>query len=580
MKEKDIDKIEEEEENNIITSVDKHKDISEQDKIILDSKDIYKTFECEIIEGYKLKKVNLIINIQNMSIQIKLFINNKADKNNENEKKIINEDDFILLKNIEQIDFISFISQEKIDNNKINEIKNNILIKSNNKNNTEDNLLSQKEICALTYFPNISKSNCNFCKCIFCCDCKCRKHYSIREYITEYLLVQNDYVEQIKKCIYEISLPKINELQAKNRKRKFLAFINPIGGKGNALSLWEKAENIFSKAEIQIDKIITSEQKQAYNHVLTLDPMIYDGFITCSGDGIIHEIINAIYHRDEETKNKFLDRCAICTLPAGSGNALSKSISTYSGDDDNRVERHCYYLIKGKKKKIDVQEMQLKGYEKNIYSVVAFMFGFLAECDLDSECLRCIGMFRTTLMGAVRYFCLRDYFGSFYYLPEDASEEMINNMPNIDTNIEDESNYGLIRENDRFNMFVSNSIKYVSEDLLLHPLAQVGDGFYNIFTIPESKGGTRWPLLRFLIKDMDTGDFFTDADNKHLKNGYGYQRTKWWRLIPKRVLNDPDDVNHDYNWNTYFSIDGERYRQNPIQCRTLNKAFSIYSGKE
>ena len=55
---------------------------------------------------------------------------------------------------------------------------------------------------------------------------------------------------------------------------------------------------------------------------------------------------------------------------------------------------------------------------------------------------------------------------------------------------------------------------------------------------------------------------------------------KWWRLIPKRVLNDPDDVNHDYNLNTYFSIDGERYVQNPIQCRTLNKIFSIYSGKE
>ena len=67
MKEKEDDKIEEEEENNIITSTDnKHKDISEQDKIILDSKDIYKTFECEIIEGNKLKKVNLVINVQNI----------------------------------------------------------------------------------------------------------------------------------------------------------------------------------------------------------------------------------------------------------------------------------------------------------------------------------------------------------------------------------------------------------------------------------------------------------------------------------------------------------------------------------
>ena len=237
-------------------------------------------------------------------------------------------------------------------------------------------------------------------------------------------MIQTDYVIQMKKYFYSISLPKLNELQAKNRKRKILAFINPIGGKGNALTLWAKAEKIFEQTDIEIDKIITSEFRQVYNYVSTLDPMKYDGFIACSGDGIIHEIINAIFHRNEEDKNKFLSRCAICTLPAGSGNALSKAITDYSGDD-NRVETHCYYLCKGKKKKIDVQEMQIKGLEKKVYSVVAFMFGFLAECDLDSECLRCIGMFRTTLMGVVRFICLRDYFGTLYYLPEDASPDLI-----------------------------------------------------------------------------------------------------------------------------------------------------------
>ena len=567
----------ENEEDNIITSTDPKKLILNQNSDILDSPETSKSFECELIEGGKLKKVKLSINTQKMSINIELFINNKNIGENDNNNN--DNDNYIYLKTIEQIDFISFLSQENIDKEKVNKINNNIMLNTNIKNIEKDKLLSQKEICSLTYFPLISKSNCNFCKCLFCCVCKCRNNYRIREYNTDYYLIQNDNVTQIKKYIYEISLPKLNELQAKNRKRKFLAFINPIGGKGNSLTLWAKAESIFAQTEIEIDKIVTSEHKQAYNHVLTLDPMAYDGFIACSGDGIIHEIINAIFHREEEIKNKFLERCAICTLPAGSGNALSKAISSYSGDD-NRIETHCYYLIKGKKKKIDVQEMQLKGHEKKVYSVVAFMFGFLAECDLDSECLRCIGMFRTTLMGAVRYFCLRDYFGSLYYLPEDASEETINNMPNIDTNIEDPSKYGLIRENDRFNMLVSNNIKYVSEDLPLHPLSKIDDGFYDIFTIPESKGGTRWPLLRYLIKDMDTGELFTDIDNRIVKNGYSYQKTKWWRLIPKRVLADIDDVNHDYNWNSYYSIDGERYELNPIQCRTINQIFSIFSGKE
>jgi diacylglycerol kinase family enzyme len=37
----------------------------------------------------------------------------------------------------------------------------------------------------------------------------------------------------------------LHELQSKDRKRKILAFINPIGGKGNALNIWEKAKKIM-----------------------------------------------------------------------------------------------------------------------------------------------------------------------------------------------------------------------------------------------------------------------------------------------------------------------------------------------
>ena len=570
---KENDKIEEGEDN-IITS-DFNKLILDNNKLS-DTEEINKTFECEIINQGKLNQVNIVINKNKKIIEIKLYINNTRDKKEDDIKKA---DNYINFKEIDQIDFVSFLSQENIKREKLSEIKNKIISNPKNKNVEQDKLLSQKEICSLTYFPLISKSECNFCKCLFCCDCKCRNNYRIREFYTDYFLIQTEYISQIKKEIYSISLPKLNELQAKNRKRKLLAFINPIGGKGNALSLWEKAEKIFAQADLDIDKIITSTFKQAYTTILNTDPNTYDGFIACSGDGVIHEIINAIFHRNEEDKNKFLERCAICTLPAGSGNALSKAISSYCGDD-NRIETHCYYLCKGKTKKIDVQEMELKGKENKIYSVVALMYGFLAECDLDSECLRCIGMFRTTLMGAVRYFCLRDYFGCLYYLPEDASEDIINNMPNIDTNIEDETKYGLIKENDRWNMFVANNIKYVSEDLPIHPLSKIDDGYYDVFTIPESKGGTRWPLLRWLIQDMDTGLIFTDNENKILKNGYRYYKTKWWRFIPKRIRDDPDDVNHDYNWNTYYSIDGERYELNPIQCRTINKIFSIYCGKE
>lgn len=582
MKEKEEDDIENKNNNNIEDNIintnskklnlinEIQNDGQDSNEIILSEQP--KIFECELINKDKISKINFIIYEKKLNIEIKLCIQSNTSESQEDAS---GSEDFILLKTINQIDFISFMSQEEINDIKANEIKN--LIKSANKDN--ESLLNEKEICSMTYFPLISKSQCNCCKCLFCCECKLKKNYKIREFMTDYFLIKTDYIIQIKESLFNISLPKLHELQAKNRKRKILAFVNPIGGKGNALTLWEKAKAILNNSYLDIETIITQHFKEAYNYVLTLDPMKYDGFITCSGDGIIHEIINAIFHRSEEDKNKFLERCAICPLPAGSGNALSKAISSYCGDD-NRIETHCYYICKGIKKKIDVQEMQLKGLEKRIYSVVAFMYGFLADCDLESEIIRCIGFFRTSIWGLIRYICLRDYLGTLYYLPENSSEDQLKNLPNIDQNIDDETKYGLIKESDQYNIFITNNIKFASENLTPHPLSQLDDGYSDLFMIPKSKGGGRWPLLRYLLNDMDHGDIFTDENKKNVKNGYEYYKSKWWRFIPKKERDDPDDVNKEENWIKEYSIDGERYPIGPIQCCTLNKIFSIYSGKE
>ena len=555
MKEKEEDDIENKNNNNIEDNIintnskklnlinEIQNDGQDSNEIILSEQP--KIFECELINKDKISKINFIINEKKLNIEIKLCIQSNTSENQEDAS---GSEDFILLKTINQIDFISFMSQEEINDIKANEIKN--LIKSANKDN--ESLLNEKEICSMTYFPLISKSQCNCCKCLFCCECKLKKNYKIREFMTDYFLIKTDYIIQIKESLFNISLPKLHELQAKNRKRKILAFVNPIGGKGNALTLWEKAKAILNNSYLDIETIITQHFKEAYNYVLTLDPMKYDGFITCSGDGIIHEIINAIFHRSEEDKNKFLERCAICPLPAGSGNALSKAISSYCGDD-NRIETHCYYICKGIKKKIDVQEMQLKGLEKRIYSVVAFMYGFLADCDLESEIIRCIGFFRTSIWGLIRYICLRDYLGTLYYLPENSSADQLKNLPNIDQNIDDETKYGLIKESDQYNIFITNNIKFASENLTPHPLSQLDDGYSDLFMIPKSKGGGRWPLLRYLLNDMDHGDIFTDENKKNVKNGYEYYKSKWWRFIPKKERDDPDDVNKEENWIKEYS---------------------------
>lgn len=572
-------------------------------------------FRCDLIDtlnkkNFYLQPINLVINKTKKTINIEYLVElindktktkdkkedvDKKNNNNSEEKKY----DFIPYLTINQIDFISFKEQEDIDNEIITNIQNNLLsekIVDNRKtqfSETENvegenpskelisrpSVLNDKQICSINYTPLIPYSSCNCCRCFFCCECTCSKKYSLREFHDLFFLLSQNQIPSFKKSLYEISLPKLHELEAKNRKRKVLAFINPISGKGFSLQIWAKAKTYLLQANLDIDEIITQRFKEAYEYMLTVDPEKYDTFVTCSGDGIIHEIINAIFHRTEEDRDKFLNRCTLAALPAGSGNAVSKSISLYCGDD-NSLETHCYYICKGIRKKIDLQELELRDVEKKVYSILGIYFGFLADCDLESEALRCLGMFRTTIEGFFRVFCLRDYIGAYYYMPTEATDEELEKLPkSIKENIseEDEKKFGLIKENDQWNMFICTNIIAVSEDILLNPDAKIDDGYSDNFVIPSRLGG-RWTMTKYLLFDMDPGEI-RDKNGK-LKSGYDYHKSKWWRLIPKKRLTDPDDVNPVYHWSNYFSIDGERYPVCPIQSRSLNKIIPFHSGKE
>ena len=561
--------------NNIETSPDISTNSKKEKNLItsnnLENKELLekKKFECEFVtqlNNIKLQKLQLVLNETQKTIEFcQIIKKDDAEENNENK-----EIDSVTIIKINQIDLISFFPEDEIKNEKLENIKKLLDEKSIDCEN--------KIICLLSYVPLITFKKCNCMRCIFCCECHCQLKYKDRVFFNQYFLVDKNIINQVKESIYKIALPKLNELQAKNRKRKLLAFINPISGKGKALQIWNRALQIFNEVDsLEIDSIITQKYKETYETILTIDPNKYDGFIACGGDGIIHEIINGIFHRNKEDREKFLNNCAIHPLPAGSGNALSKAISMYC-EENNKLETHCYYICKGKIKKIDIEEFELRDIEKKVYSVVSFYYGFIADCDLESENMRCLGMFRTTIQGLVRFVNLRDYLGSLYYFPENFNDEkIIESLPSIKENIIDEKKYGLIKENDQWNLMLNCNIRCVSEDLLPNALAKIDDGFDDILVIPQSKGGGRWPLLRFLLTDMDTGEIF---ENDELKSGYNYHKTKWWRLIPKKSRDDPDDVNVVHTWPQFFSIDGERYPICPVQCKIMSKVLPVYCIKD
>ena len=133
-------------------------------------------------------------------------------------------------------------------------------------------------------------------------------------------------------------------------------------------------------AGVEIEVFLTRYHKHAYEHVLRLNTKEYNGIICCSGDGIIHEVINALYHKNDGS----IEHTIIGVIPGGSSNGFSKCIC------DESIEKFtpetCAYIIaKGQYKKIDIMEIETKSSNKKIYAFLNLTYGLISDVDLNSE---------------------------------------------------------------------------------------------------------------------------------------------------------------------------------------------------
>lgn len=126
----------------------------------------------------------------------------------------------------------------------------------------------------------------------------------------------------------------------------------------------------------------TQYEKHAYNYTLEMNIKHYDGIVCCSGDGIVHEVINAIFERED--RDEFLNTIPIGVIPGGTSNGFAKSICVSSGEEYN-PEICSYLIIKGFSRKIDIQEIETASREKKIYSFLSVAWGLIADIDLESE---------------------------------------------------------------------------------------------------------------------------------------------------------------------------------------------------
>lgn len=109
-----------------------------------------------------------------------------------------------------------------------------------------------------------------------------------------------------------------------------------------------------------------------------------------------------------------MDSTALGFIPAGTANGLVKAVLNYAGEEFS-VENAAFVVAKGRVVRMDLTQIDAEYQSEKIYSFLSTFYGVLADCDINSEVLRCIGSARFTIWGIYRIICLKTYLGSLFY---------------------------------------------------------------------------------------------------------------------------------------------------------------------
>uniref|UniRef100_A0A8C9J4R8 Sphingosine kinase 1 n=1 Tax=Piliocolobus tephrosceles TaxID=591936 RepID=A0A8C9J4R8_9PRIM len=202
------------------------------------------------------------------------------------------------------------------------------------------------------------------------------------------------------------------------RPCRVLVLLNPRGGKGKALQLFRShVQPLLAEAEISFTLMLTERRNHARELVRSEELGRWDALVVMSGDGLMHEVVNGLMERpDWDTAIQK----PLCSLPAGSGNALAASLNHYAGYEQVTNEdllTNCTRLLCRRL----LSPMNLLSLHTasglRLFSVLSLAWGFIADVDLESEKYRRLGGMRFTLGTFLRLAALRTYRGRLAYLP-------------------------------------------------------------------------------------------------------------------------------------------------------------------
>ncbi|XP_046644308.1 sphingosine kinase 2-like isoform X2 [Daphnia pulicaria] len=337
--------------------------------------------------------------------------------------------------------------------------------------------------------------------------------------------------------------------------RRLLVFVNPNSGPGVALKTFNtRIRSFLGEANISYDLIVTTHVGHCQQIIQdSKDLSKYTGIVAVSGDGLLYEIFNGLFAREDWDT---MCEIPVGAIPQGSGNGLARSLAHFNNEPylHDPLVVSVLNVVKLKSREMDLCLINTTNFPKLI-SFLSVGWGLMADIDIESERLRMIGEARFTVGALARVMRLRTYKATIFYLPvnEDTPSEEMPPLPPLDEPLPDQR---WVTMSGEFVCVYSSMVPFIGTDLFFAPKSVLNDGIIWLMIVKA-------PISKFqvtqLLLSMDKGT--------HIQLPWvTFVPVTAFRLIPDKSVGPQ----------SYLVIDGEKLDTQAMQAQIIPRKGRIF----
>lgn len=267
-----------------------------------------------------------------------------------------------------------------------------------------------------------------------------------------------------------------------NPPNRLLLLVNPKSGLGKSLKVCEQDIKPHLKSHnIEHEIYITNTNKKTCDYLRDLELSSLKRFralLIVSGDGLVHEVVNGLMSRQDW---KEAMRVPIGVIPTGSGNGLAYTLIRNNHRDlTSRVEGIkvcCRHAIQQETIQADLVKITygVTQTEHTIWSILSIGWGLMADIDVESDWLRCLGDTRFTIYGLLKTITSRALKAKLSYKLADRAigDSTVRSENPTDINVSESQDW--IHIEDKFSCVYAVYLSHISRKTHFSPKSTLSD---------------------------------------------------------------------------------------------------------